>query len=308
MSETEQNRFQVGVVIPCGENRLENLVETIKHLRNQTEHVPLAVVVCDGFDSNKAIEALKSSDVWELSDSSLGRLVIIESPKHIASSGTLQPKNYGAAWIDNNVKWITHYWFIDSDVIMTPETTSAYRQAAELDGDERRILIGRYEWLPKGKREIDVTINNDYRKDMFDKYDIDHTSVGEIHFALANFGGNIIYPADAFKRVGGFWDDLSAGRVEDGEMGLRCASMGIPMTVVPGARGFHLDHPVNMKWKQETNKKEVPMINKKHPWVQNEGLIVVDKDGKRFDWVNPKTGKSVNTLEIWNYKKEEVSE
>src|SRR5690606_22612890 len=133
----------------------------------------------------------------------------------------------------------------------------------------------------EGIREIRRDLSNDPRAEFFKEFDPTYTSVGEINFALANFGGNIVYPREEFKRVGGFWNDLSAGRCEDGEMGLRCASMGVPMCAVPNARGWHLDHPVNHQWKLDTNAVEVPMINERHPWVEEEGIIVVDEDGKR---------------------------
>jgi len=300
--------MKVAVVIPCGENRLENLVECVRHLSNQTRQIDNLVIVCDGFASHKAIDSLIIANLWlsNHNESSVNKIKIIESPKHVGGSGTLQPKNYGAAFVTNNYPDIDYLWFVDSDIIVEETTLESYQAANQLD--ENRILIGPYEWLPSGVRKLSPEIKNDPRWGMFEEYGSSYTSVGEIHYALANFGGNIMYPVKEFTRVGGFWDELSAGRAEDGEMGLRCASMGIPMAVVPDARGYHLDHPVNHQWKIDTNAVEVPMINERHPWVQDEGIIVVDKDGKRFDWVNPETGKSVNTLEIWNYKRRKVSE
>ena len=294
--------FNVGVVIPCGENRIENVVECVKHLKKQTIKPYVVAIVCDGFDGDTVIKALTSKNLWNNNNFAIASL---SAPKHVAGSGTLQPKNYGAAWIDRRFGGeVNNLWFLDSDIIVEKFALEAYKKAYSIN--QNRILIGPYEWLPSGIRKIKPELHNDPRTQMFQDYDTNYTSVGEIHFALANFGGNIIYPLKDFKAVGGFWDDLSAGRVEDGEMGLRCASMGIPMAVVPNARGYHLDHPVNHQWKLDTNEKEVPMINKRHPWIQNEGIIMVEKDGKRFDWINSKTGESINTNEIWNYKKEKV--
>jgi hypothetical protein len=293
------NKF--GVVIPCAENRLENLILCLGHIYKGTRKPTKTVVVCDGFDSIKAKAAAEKHLLYinEVVD-------FVTCEKHIAGSGTLQPKNFGAAHLEKNYKDINYYWFIDSDIIVEHTTLLNYNAALNYL-DEPRILIGPYEWLPKGNRGISPHIKNDPRWDMFSQYGPSYASVGEIHFALANFGGNIIYPKDAFTKVGGFWDDLSAGRVEDGEMGLRCASMGIPMSVVSSARAYHLWHPVNHQWKIDTNAKEVPMINERHPWVENEGMIVVEKDGKRFDWVDPNTGEQVNTLDIWKRKTLETS-
>jgi GT2 family glycosyltransferase len=297
--------MKTAVIIPTAENRIENLIQNLDHLENQTVKVPLVVIVCDGPFSHKVIDAISP---WEFYESNIETIKILEAPKHVAGSGTLQPKNYGAAFVDRHYNDITHLWFLDSDIIVEKSALEAYIEAHFIEVGIDRILIGPYEWLPANERKINPDIHNDPRTQMFEDYNIEYTSVGEINFALANFGGNIVYPLEAFKRVGGFWDDLSAGRVEDGEMGLRCASMGIPMAVVPDARGYHLHHSVNHSWKVKTNKKEVPMINQRHPWVQQEGLIVVEKDGKRFDWINPDTGESVNTLEIWNYKRDKINE
>lgn len=136
---------------------------------------------------------------------------------------------------------------------------------------------------------------------MFQDYAPDHVAVGQLNFALANFSGNLVWPVDQFKRVGGYWNEINMGRCEDGELGLRAASMGVPMSVVPNARAWHLQHPVNMNWIQQANGRDVPMINERHPWVEDLGLIVADADGKRFDFNCPACDEIVNTLEIWNH-------
>ena len=281
-----------GVVIPCAETRIDNLKLCIESIL-ELDLLPKAiVVVCDGF--------AKENIEKEFSDNKIIHFVYNE--KHVAGTSTEQPKNRGARFIDSILNKeleepINYVWFLDSDIIVDRDCLSQYNIALKHEPD--RILIGPYEWLPEGFRQIDKSLKNDPRWALFEQYDSTYTSVGEINIALANFGGNIIYPLEEFKRAGGFWNELSAGRVEDGEMGLRCASMGIPMAVVPQARGWHLDHPINWSWKVDTNEKEVPMINSRHPWVEQEGIIVVEKDGKRFDWIDPKTGEQVNTLEIW---------
>lgn len=282
-----------GVVIPCAESRIENVKMCINNIFDLDLKPKAIVVVCDGFDPKNVKEEFIENDI----------LHFVYNEKHIPSTTTEQPKNRGVRFIDSILNQelkdkINYIWFLDSDIIVDKNCLSEYDKA--LKYEENRILIGPYEWLPYGVRQIEHNLMNDPRWPMFQKYDYTYTADSEIEFALANFGGNIIYPLEEFKRVGGFWNELSAGRVEDGEMGLRCASMGVPMTVVPKARGWHLDHPVNMQWKLETNAKEVPKINERHHWVEEKGIIMVEKDGKRFDWVDPKTGNQVNTLEIWN--------
>ena len=281
-----------GVVIPCAENRIENLKMCLESIFELDLLPKAVVVVCDGFPTEKVEKEIKQNKL----------LHFVYNEKHIPGTTTEQPKNRGVRFIDSILnkeleKPINYIWFLDSDIIVDRDCLSQYNVA--LKHESNRILIGPYEWLPAGTRKIDKNLFNDPRWNLFLEYDYTYTSIGEINFALANFGGNIVYPLEEFKKAGGFWNELSAGRVEDGEMGLRCASMGMTMAVVPKARGWHLDHPVNMAWKVETNAKEVPMINSRHPWVESEGIIVVEKDGKRFDWIDPATGKQVNTLEIW---------
>lgn len=291
-------RFNAGVVIPCAPNRMENIKLCTQHIVAGNIVPNEIVFVLDGW----AISQEDENEIRGYDEFNLTNMTFLHTEKHVVGNGTLQPKNHGAAYLDKNTE-CTHVWFIDSDIIVEPETLFEYLLASQQDGEEPRILIGPYEWLPGSHRGLAPKLHNDPRGQFFLDYDPSYTSVGEINFALANFGGNVVYPIEAFKRVGGFWDDLSAGRVEDGEMGLRCAAMGVPMAAVPKARAYHLSHPINHEWIYKTNAEEVPKLNARHPWVEQEGVIVVEKDGKRFDWINPETGESVNTNEIWNYKR-----
>lgn len=295
--------FIPSIVIPCGENRLDNLRLVLSHIAEQTVEPKEVIVVCDGFDPKIAsTHTIKESS--EILSKGI-QVIFTHNPKHVPGSGTIQPKNAGAWKLDEIDSPSNAILFIDSDIILSPFAMKYYRQAWEHEPD--RILIGPYEWLPENVRVPVEYLHNDPRGTFFEDYDYEYTSVGEINFALANFGGNILYPRKEFKAIGGFWDELSAGRVEDGEMGLRCCAVGIPMAAVPKARGWHLDHPVNHQWKINTNAEEVPKLNARHPWVENEGIFVSDNDGKRFEWIDPKTGIAHNTNEIWNYYDKNVT-
>jgi len=293
------NTYSPVVIIPCGENRLENLNLVLESLYNQTLKVMYIVIVCDGFMPHKVNEVCGEIRGKLLLDGVVS--IATYNAKHVGGSGTIQPKNAGAIWADDNlpIDSFSHYWFVDSDIIMDPEANQMYAYATQYDYGEPRIMIGPYEWLPKGKRELSPEIKNDPRWDMFNSNGHRTTAEGNISYAMANFGGNIVYPAKAFRDLGGFWDELSAGRVEDGEIGLRFCAAGVPMTTVGRARGYHLDHPVNHQWKLDTNTVEVPMLDERHPWVHNHGIYVSDNDGKRFEWVDPETGEHKNTLEMW---------
>jgi len=290
------SEFKPAVVIPCAGNRLENLKEVLKSLMNQTLKPEIIVVECDGFDESEACNFCEEELIHLLQHGV--KSLVTHNEKHVPYHDTVQPKNAGVLDLEKISFDYNAVWFVDSDIIMDPTTLESYKEA--WDYEPNRILIGPYEWLPPGHRVLSPELRNDPRTQMFYDYDYTYTSVGELNFALANFGGNIIYPRQEFIDVGGFWNDLSAGRVEDGEMGLRCQLMKIPMCVVPKARGYHLAHEINTEWVCATNDAEVPRLNERHPWVQNEGLEIVEEDGKRFNWINPETGESVNTLEIWN--------
>jgi len=102
-------------------------------------------------------------------------------------------------------------------------------------------------------------------------------------------------------RIGGFWNELHHGRCEDGELGLRAVAMGVAISFQSKARGWHVAHDTNNSLIQKRNDRDVPMINSRHPWVQGNGLFVVDEDGKRFNVRCPNCKESMNTLLWWEH-------
>jgi hypothetical protein len=164
--------------------------------------------------------------------------------------------------------------------------------------------------MPKGKTEPDRSIRNDPRWAAFDVAKNSDVHVNNISIGLACFGGNLVWPIKDFIALGGFWNDLHMGRCEDGELGIRACAAQIPMSLVKQARAYHIWHKGNNEKtgmpsatheKLRANERDVPMINERHPFVQDRGLVVADEDGKRFDQRCPDCGELVNTGEYWGH-------
>lgn len=276
--------FRPGVVIPVGAGREENLKMVLDSLADQDQSLSV-VIVYDG--TSPIVDPLSPLDLYH-----------IEIPKH--EPGMEQPRNVGVRILERSGLFNVA-WFVDSDVIVAPDALTHLRtrwQAAP----EERVIIAPYDWLPPGVRTMDFTglapIKNDPRWPMIEP-DGGGTHIGELNVGLGCFSGNLLWPISEFTRIGGFWNDIHHGRCEDGELGLRAVAHGTPITMERGARGYHLHHPVNHHLAVARNTRDVPMLNARHPWVQGEGMFVVEQDGRRFDQRCGKCGTVVNTLDYW---------
>lgn len=280
------NKF--GVVIPAAQNRMNNTIEVLKRVFAGNTLPEQVIVVCDGWESRKPV-------ILEVPEGVKAKTINIE--KYQPDGKHEQPRNVGVRHLDDDIDYV---WFLDSDVIPSEFALTHYDRAAQIGS--KRILIGPYDWMPGGHREPMKGLRNDPRWDMFNEFTADYEAVGQLNFALACFSGNLVWPVEKFKYVGGFWNEINMGRCEDGELGLRAASFNIPMSVVSEARGWHLDHPINMEWIEAENKRDIPLLNKRHPWVEEKGLVVSEQDGARFDIVCPDCKEQINTVEIWGHK------
>lgn len=299
--------FNVGVVITTCPGREENLRRVLQCVDAQTFAPRAIVVVCDGCPAPSP---------------SMNGERYVEIPKH--APGQAQPRNVGASHLREIAPDCRYVWFLDSDIIIQPDCLEQFARAF----DERepntadRILMGPYEWLAPGVAEFvqDRTVHpdsppgqwpprpNDSRIQMldfrwasFDEHAPADVLRNDLGAALANFSGNLIWPIGRFMRIGGFNIELHHGRCEDGELGLRACEHGIPMSFVREARGWHVWHPVDGPAVQAKNRRDVPLLNAMHPWVEQEGLRVVDTDGKRFDWKCPDCDEVFNTLNFWEH-------
>lgn len=287
--------MKTAVVIPVSEGHEENLVEVLKSIDRQEPHKPeYTVLVVDGPVKLPPLDPEVP-------------LRVIHVEKH--EPGMEQPRNAGVRVIEqvNHHNAVlrqgyptSHVWFLDSDIIVAPNALAEFEAAMNLN-ETKRILVGPYDWLPEGVREPRPELHNDQRWESFRDWLAGRALTDNLAAGLACFSGNLVWPLDEFTRIGGFWNELHMGRCEDGELGLRAVACGIPISMVGGARGWHLAHPENMPLKLERNERDVPMINERHPWVEGEGLFVVEEDGKRFNVQCP-CGWQGNTAEIWQHK------
>lgn len=288
--------MDLGVVIPVGAGREDNVLSVLASLAAQTELPKVVVLVCDGPDAALAVDGGFPVP-----------LAVLNVPeKH--KPGMEQPRNLGVKLLqdlganDSNMA-TTHAWFLDSDVIVEPDCIAEFQMAMSQEPIDR-VLIAPYDWMPPGVREPMPDLHNDPRWDMFICAEPWQIHREQLNVGLGCFSGNLLWPIEEFVRVGGFWNEMHHGRCEDGELGVRAVAMGVPMSLVPEARGWHIDHPRNMGWIMETNAIDVPKLNARHPWIEGEGMLVVEQDGARFDVICPNCSQQFNSGDIWRHERE----
>lgn len=281
--------FNVGVVMTVAPGRGENAELALAYLAKLEKEAPRQVVlVLDGPE-------VEPVNYWEGMPFPISAVRLEQ--KH--RPGLEQPRNVGVRWLQRD-HTITHAWFLDSDILVEPHTLLRYREAHQRQAAYNPVLIGPYELsMPQGLREPHPDMFIDLRWAMFRERD-EGPFVADLGVALGCFGGNLVWPIKRFMCVGGFHPQLHHGRCEDGELGLRAASHRIPMVLVAGARGYHLWHEVNGDLARERNIRDVPLLNQWHPWVEEQGLVVTDADGARFEFVC-ECGEQVNTLLMWRH-------
>lgn len=276
--------FNCGVVITTCTGREKNLRGVLDSLDAQTLKPPWVVIVYDG------------CPIMAVGDHSYPiRHVVM--PKH--QPGMVQPRNVGVEQLQQVYPEANFVWFVDSDVVMEPGAFKEYADS-HAEHHEDAIMIGPYDWMAPNGAGIGTA---DGRWAMFHQYGREHVHRGQgsINVALGCFGGNIVYPIADFNRIGGFWNELYHGRCEDGELGLRAIAEGCGMALVAKARGYHQWHTVDMAGALKKNERDVPMLNARHPWVQNEGYVVTEGDGRRFEWDCPKCKARMNCQLIWGH-------
>jgi len=275
--------IHLGVVMPVGQGRTDNVSMAMNYIFRAEDPIETVVAVLDG----QEVEEPRFKHE---------KFHYLRIDKH--EPGMEQPRNLGVRELIRIDPEVTHVAFLDSDVMVGHKWRTAIEEAYEV-GTPGRIMVCPYDWLPAGYRNINPRLRNDPRWPMFDRISPQMSMTGDIGAGLACFSGNLVWPIDEFMRVGGFWSELHHGRCEDGELGLRAVSMGVPISFASQARGWHLWHKVNTPVVLERNKRDVPMLNTRHPWVQQSGVILVDRDGAAFDVLCPGCKQMVPTSIWW---------
>lgn len=289
---TPERPFRVGVVMPIGTGREDNVREVLADLDAQYEKIAYCVLVYDGidkFDVGKHTFPIRH----------------VKMPKH--HPGMEQPRNVGVHHLIAASPECNYVWFLDSDVRVGPETLQRYAEGYQM-ADVDRILIGPYVFMNPGIKGIHPQQPLDsYRTAQFtsctpaDVYRFRPEMIGLNH-GLATFSGNICWPIAEFTRIGGFWNEIHHGRCEDGEIGVRAFISDVPISYVAGARGYHQYHHVDGNRSRALNERDVPMINARHPYIQQAGIVITDDDGKRFEQTCPSCGTQINTLLWWEHR------
>jgi len=207
------------------------------------------------------------------------------------------------------------YLFLDSDVLLYPDTLEKYIVA--LEKNSKRIIIGMYWWgkpIQLDAEDVDTKwqkilneslpeVENAEPHGMQGK-DIRETSFmetnpDELHFddghALAAFGGNLLIPKDIFKEVAKYnmaynskdnydencgYDEYYDAPVEDGDFGLNLRDLGIPVSLHNGINGYHVWHPRNISEIQEKSKENIVYLDKKH----NIDVVAETKKVHQQEW------------------------
>lgn len=279
----------IPVVIPVGAGRESNLREVFAALERQTEQPSVVVVIRDGADAAKP------------PDSTLD-VITHTAPKH--EPGREQPRNVGVR-IAKQFSPAEHVWFLDSDVVVEPDCLELILDAYADGPTMKRIMVCPYDWLAPGNRPPIDPENLEMRDPRWEQFNAsppEKVYTEDLSAGLACFSGNLVWPVEEFERVGGFWSELHHGRCEDGELGARAVSMGVPISFCSWARGFHLHHWRSMTVMLERNRRDVPMLNARHPWIQQDTVVfMVDRDGKAFDVRCHGCGEQIPTVGWWEH-------
>lgn len=297
--------INLSVIVPVTGGRLNNLRNTLHALTLQTlpaDRFEL-IVVNDGStdDFPALLEMYNGLDIRYL-----------QTPKFIPGLD-IPPRNKGA-----RLARYKHLVFLDSDVILDKRALEFF--AEDFDKIPNRVVAGIYDWLPPcriGLREIDAGLDSiyhvdgddlgmklpllpwpkgvqthnvcrDMRRPMFYESPVDevYTGPGNVNCYLGAFSGCIGYAAPTFWGSGGFWEDLTAGLVDDGALGLTLWAKSVKRdkqgnivygrvighpTILPEygisfdqrIQGAHQYHDRNVQWVQVQSAREVDLINRR---------------------------------------------
>lgn len=184
---------------------------------------------------------------------------------------------------------ITHFLFLDADVLLYPDVVELYYEA--IRRNPHRAILGKYWW---GKAMIIMPgniINNwqaiieerlprlpsapphgmegkDIREDNFVRTipDAVHNSKYD---GLSVFGGNYVISRELFWKVGGY-DEYFTSPTEDGDFGLTLVEKGVPISYHNGINGYHVWHPRDIEEIVNRSKIDVEYINEKHKVILDD--------------------------------------
>lgn len=300
---------KLSVIVPVGDNRQANLMNTLYALAAQS--LPLdqfeVIIVQDGGTD----DILRITDYHPRLD-----IRYVKMPKFERGKDR-PPRNVGAL-----LARYGHLVFLDSDILLHRDALQLFSD--DFDADPTGIVAGMYDWLPPAKittKDIEHGLDSiyelaphvnpdgsadvaphlfvpalpfplghathnvcrDLRRPMFLATDVSvkYCGPGNMNVYLGMFSGNLGFSAKTFWAAGGYWEELTAGIVDDGAFGLTCWAHSVERDenlnmVVPVVqrmefavrldqriRAAHQYHDRNLPFVEATNRREVPIINRR---------------------------------------------
>jgi len=206
---------------------------------------------------------------------------------------TQEHKGYRVSRVRNNgvrachrPQALTHYWFIDSDVLLNRSAVENIRPFLAASPDI--VVGGRYDWLPPmhiTKEDLELRWNKVVRGELpplegqDDKYtggwevaghrrhfdvrkNADWSSLTPILCTGATLSGNLIVPSAAFHAVGGF-DARIEGQGQDCDFGKMLRREGTQMIFSEAIIGFHLYHYRDLEFCATSVKETIQYMKEK---------------------------------------------
>jgi len=268
---------KIAIIIPVY-NRAENLRLVLHALSLQTDPFFSVVVSDDGSTDNP--EAVVAEYVAEMQ-------VRFCSQAH-AGYRVSKVRNNGVRAC-SRPQALTHYWFIDSDVMLNRHAVENIRPFLEEHPDI--VVGGRYDWLPSmlvTKKDLELRWNKIVRCELpaldgaaeldeeliggtrvvghrrhFDpRMKAAWTSTTPVLCTGATLSGNLVVPCAAFHAVGGF-DEKIEGQGQDCDFGKMLGRAGTQMIFSDAVIGYHLYHYRDLAFCSSSVKKTIVYMTEK---------------------------------------------
>jgi len=182
-----------------------------------------------------------------------------------------QHKGYRLSKVRNNGARIATgeaYIFVDSDVMLNRYALEHYYNIYL--ACPSIIIGGRYDWLPpireyeQGMEVVGIQ-GVDPRCEDPTFLGWDDTEAGlRTKYALHLYGGNQLIPANVYRILGGYDENMTGHGGEDAEFGMRAEKEGLKALFSEKVIGWHLYHDRDQAKNEEEVAKNIEYLEKKH--------------------------------------------
>lgn len=292
----------ISVVIPS-HNRKKNVELVLTGLLNQTlskEH--FEVILVDDGSTDKTYELV---EVFK-DELRLKYAWIFKKDNWNAS----RPRNFGAKLVEAESE---AFLFLDSDVVLNKQALKHYSEELK---KEKRVIIGRYDWLPpqivtpeditdnwdsfiNGKLRKPESISGrlghigeDTRAKTFEDSESVDKTYDRIYDGLSCFGGNLLIPRSTFWNAGGYDENIRCG-LEDGDFGLTLWRQGNEFSYDKRTIGYHVWHAIPESRFPPDLRDQIDNLNLKHFGEKDPDHGIIEETKEAFkirgypDWQVP---------------------